>query len=67
MQPSNIGCTRFPFLCGFRSVRFRDDFITGYDRLDLMMAILYNQNGNNFMAAEYYNVWQRLKQKEGMR
>ena len=32
-----------------------------------MMAILYNQNGNNFMAAEYYNVWQRLKQMEGQR
>ena len=32
-----------------------------------MMAVLYNQNGNNFMAAEYYNAWQRLKQKEGMR
>ena len=31
------------------------------------MAILYNQNENNFMAAEYYNVWQRLKQMEGQR
>ena len=47
-----------------RSVRFRDDFITVYDGLDLMMAILYNQNKNNFMAAEYYSAWQRLKQTE---
>ena len=29
-----------------------------------MMAILYNQNKNNFMAAQYYTVWQRLKQTE---
>ena len=56
-----------PVYAYVRSVRFRDDFITGYDRLDLMMAVLYNQNGNNFMAAEYYNVWQRLKQMEGTR
>jgi hypothetical protein len=56
-----------PVYAYVRSVRFRDDFITGYDRLDLMMAVLYNQNGNNFMAAEYYNVWQRLKQMEGQR
>ena len=56
-----------PVYAYVRSVRFRDDFITGYDRLDLMMAILYNQNENNFMAAEYYNVWQRLKQMEGLR
>ena len=54
-----------PVYSYIRSVRFRDDFITGYDNLDLMMAILYNQNNNNFMAAEYYNVWQRLKQMEG--
>ena len=47
-----------------RSVRFRDDFITVYDGLDLMMAILYNQNKNNFMAAGYYSAWQRLKQTE---
>jgi len=48
-----------------RSVRFKDDFITSYDGLDLMMAVLYNQNNNNFMAAEYYKAWQRLKQMEG--
>ena len=54
-----------PVYSYIRSVRFQDDFITGYDRLDLMMAILYNQNSNNFMAAEYYNAWQRLKQMEG--
>ena len=54
-----------PVYSYIRSIRFRDDFITGYDRLDLMMAILYNQNRNNFMAAEYYNAWQRLKQMEG--
>ena len=47
-----------------RQVRFRDDFITVYDGLDLMMGILYNQNKNNFMAAEYYTAWQRLKKKE---
>ena len=47
-----------------RSVRFRDDFISVYDGLDLMMAILYNQNKNNFMAADYYSAWQRLKRTE---
>ncbi len=49
-----------------RSVRFRDDFITGYQGMDIMMAILYNQNNNNFMAAEYYSVWQRLRQRESV-
>jgi hypothetical protein len=53
-----------PVYAYVRSVRFRDDFITVYDSLDLMMAILYNQNPDNFMAAEYYAVWQRLKGKE---
>ena len=47
-----------------RQVRFKDDFITFYDGLDLMMAVLYNQNQNNFMAAQYYTAWQRLKQTE---
>ena len=51
-----------PVYAYIRSVRFRDDFITVYDGLDLMMAILYNQNNNNFMAAAYYSAWQRLKQ-----
>lgn len=54
-----------PVYAYVRSVRFRDDFITIYDSLDLMMAILYNQNRNNFMAAEYYETWQRLKGEEG--
>jgi len=54
-----------PVYSYIRSVRFRDDFITAYDALDLMMAVLYNQNNNNFMAAEYYSAWQRLKQWEG--
>jgi hypothetical protein len=54
-----------PVYAYIRSVRFQDDFITFYDGLDLMMAILYNQNKNNFMAAQYYTVWQRLKQMEG--
>ena len=53
-----------PVYAYIRSVRFQDDFITFYDGLDLMMAILYNQNKNNFMAAQYYTVWQRLKQQE---
>jgi hypothetical protein len=53
-----------PVYAYVRSVRFRDDFITVYDSLDLMMAILYNQNPDNFMAAEYYEVWQQLKGKE---
>ena len=53
-----------PVYAYIRSVRFQDDFITFYDGLDLMMAILYNQNKNNFMAAQYYVVWQRLKQME---
>ena len=47
-----------------RQVRFQDDFITFYDGLDLMMAVLYNQNKNNFMAAQYYTAWQRLKTTE---
>ena len=54
-----------PVYAYVRQVRFKDDFITGYGRLDLMMAVLYNQDKNNFMAAEYYNAWQRLKQWEG--
>ena len=54
-----------PVYAYVRSVRFKDDFITGYQGLDIMMAVLYNQNKDNFMAAEYYSVWQRLKQREG--
>ena len=54
-----------PVYSYIRQVRFKDDFITAYDALDMMMAVLYNQNKNNFMAAEYYNAWQRLKQQEG--
>lgn len=54
-----------PVYAYIRSVRFKDDFITRYEGLDLMMAILYNQNKNNFMAAEYYSVWQQLKKMEG--
>ena len=53
-----------PVYAYIRNVRFRDDFITVYESLDLMMAILYNQNSNNFMAAQYYEAWQRLKQME---
>ena len=53
-----------PVYAYIRSVRFKEDFITVYDSLDLMMAVLYNQNKNNFMAAEYYNAWQRLKTME---
>ena len=53
-----------PVYAYIRSVRFRDDFITQYDALDLMMALLYNQNSNNFMAAQYYEAWQRLKAME---
>ena len=54
-----------PVYAYVRSVRFKHDFITVYGGLDLMMAVLYNQNKNNFMAAEYYKAWQRLKQWEG--
>ena len=50
-----------------RSVRFKDDFIASYDGFDLMIALLYNQNNNNFMAAEYYSAWQRLKPQEAAR
>ena len=53
-----------PYYSYIRSVRFKEDFITQYDSLDLMMALLYNQNKNNYMAAEYYTVWQKLKSKE---
>ena len=53
-----------PVYAYIRKVRFQDDFITVYESLDLMMAILYNQNPNNFMAAQYYEAWQRLKQME---
>lgn len=53
-----------PVYAWIRSVRFQDDFITNYNTLDLMMAILYNQNKNNFMAAQYFEAWQRLKQME---
>ena len=53
-----------PVYAYVRSVRFQDDFITAYGALDAMMAVLYNQNNNNFMAAEYYAAWQRLKPRE---
>ena len=53
-----------PIYAYIRQVRFKEDFITVYSSLDLMMAILYNQNKNNFMAGEYYTAWQRLKTKE---
>ena len=53
-----------PVYAYIRNVRFQNDFITQYDALDLMMALLYNQNSNNFMAAQYYEAWQRLKEKE---
>ncbi|MBQ6298971.1 MAG: hypothetical protein IJK79_01125 [Bacteroidales bacterium] len=53
-----------PVYSYIRSVRFKEDFITVYSSLDLMMAVLYNQNKNNFMAAEYYQAWQRLKTLE---
>lgn len=53
-----------PVYSYIRSVRFRDDFITAYGGLDMMMAVLFNQNRNNFMAAEYYEAWQRLKGME---
>ena len=56
-----------PVYAWIRSVRFRDDFITVYESLDLMMAVLYNQNPQNFMAAQYYEAWQRLKQMEEAR
>ena len=53
-----------PVYAYIRSVRFKEDFITVYENLDLMMAILYNQNNRNFMAGQYYEAWQRLKTKE---
>ena len=53
-----------PVYAFIRSVRFQDDFITVYENLDLMMAVLYNQNKHNFMAAQYYEAWQQLKQQE---
>ena len=53
-----------PVYAYIRNVRFQDDFITQYEALDLMMALLYNQNKNNFMAAQYYEAWQRLKGME---
>ena len=56
-----------PVYAYIRSVRFKDDFITDYNSLDAMMAILYNQNPHNFMAAQYYEAWQRLKQMEEAR
>ena len=53
--------SRDPVYAYIRSVRFQDDFITNYGQLDAMMAILYSQNPRNFMAAQYYQAWQRLK------
>ena len=53
-----------PVYAYIRNVRFQDDFITVYDQLDAMMAILYSQNSRNFMAAQYYQAWQRLKTME---
>ena len=53
-----------PVYAYIRNVRFQNDFITQYESLDLMMAVLYNQNPRNFMAAQYFEAWQRLKQME---
>ena len=54
-----------PVYSYIRKVRFKDDFITNYSALDMMMAVLYNQEKGNFMAAEYYTAWQKLKGMEG--
>ena len=65
MVGSDQAVSADPVYAYVRAVRFKEDFISSYEALDLMMALLYNQDNNNFMAGEYYSVWQRLKKKEG--
>jgi hypothetical protein len=55
---------RDPVYAYLRSVRFKHDIISNYEALDLMMALLYSENNNNFMAAWYYQAWQLLKTTE---
>lgn len=50
-----------------RRFGFQDDFLANYNRLDVMMAILYKENKSNIAAAIYYNAWQQLKKADTQR
>lgn len=50
-----------------RRAGFQTDFITNYENLDLMMALLYKNNSSNLAAAIYYEAWQELKRAEQQR
>lgn len=44
-----------------RTVKFERDFLYYYDQMDKMLAILYNQNKANVMAASYFVAWKKLQ------
>ena len=44
-----------------RTVKFENDFLYYYDEMDKMLAILYNQNRSNIMAAHYYVAYRKLQ------
>lgn len=45
-----------------RASRFQSDFLYNYGEMDKMLAILYNQNKNNIMAAWYFQAYKMLEQ-----
>ena len=44
-----------------RSVRYKEDFLFFYPEMDKMLAKLYYENNNNYLAAWYYKAWTALK------
>ena len=46
-----------------RAVRYKEDFLFYYPEMDKMLAKLYFENNNNYLAAWYYKAWTALKSK----
>lgn len=44
-----------------KSVRYKEDFLFYYPEMDKMLAKLYYENNNNYLAAWYYKAWTALK------
>lgn len=44
-----------------RTVRYKEDFLFYYPEMDKMLAKLYYENNNNYLAAWYYEAWTALK------
>ena len=43
------------------SVRYKEDFLYYYPEMDKMLAKLYHENNNNYLAAWYHKAWTALK------